>query len=654
MNESLKNRFMYNFFRNKKISMNTDKNIPSFNNFKAVDNNPVYNNFLDKSFKSPYGYDFRGTSIILDNGKYLVTGGSVNSNDISQLLIIRYNNNGELDTTFGDPDTQNVGNKKGYLLKTITEGQSCVGFSIILDSGKYVVSGYSTDSNGISQLLIIRYNNNGELDTTFGDPDTQNGDNKKGYLLKTITEGNDCEGHSMLLDNGKYVVSGYSTDSNNIYKLLIIRYNNNGSVDTTFGEPDTQNGGNKKGYLLKTITEGNDCEGYSMLLDNGKYIVTGESLDSNDISQLFIIRYNNDGNLDTTFGESDTQNGGNKKGYILKTIPEGQSCAGTSIILDNGKYVVTGVSDNFNNIAQLLIIRYNNNGELDTTFGDSDTQNVGNKKGYVLKNITEGNNCIGTSIILHNGKYVVTGVDGSPGIQSLNQLFVMRYNNNGELDTTFGSGAGYIINIIDTPCFYVRIILDNDKYVVIGNINMYLLVARYLSSLPIKVNSIKLNISSVTIKTKAKKQLIAKLLPANATNKSIVWKSSNSKIASVIKTGLFTASVTAKAPGKVTITATSVDGAKKAISVISVVQPVTGVKISNKTLKLKVKEKKKLVASVVPANSTNKKIKWISSAPKKASVNISGTVTAISKGTVTITAQSIDGSFKAKTIVTIL
>jgi uncharacterized protein YjdB len=85
-----------------------------------------------------------------------------------------------------------------------------------------------------------------------------------------------------------------------------------------------------------------------------------------------------------------------------------------------------------------------------------------------------------------------------------------------------------------------------------------------------------------------------------------------------------------------------------------VFRQVTGVKITPTALKLKVKESKKLAASVIPVNASNKGIKFISSNPKVATVNNSGVVTGVSKGKVTITAKSVEGAKTAKTVVTIV
>lgn len=80
------------------------------------------------------------------------------------------------------------------------------------------------------------------------------------------------------------------------------------------------------------------------------------------------------------------------------------------------------------------------------------------------------------------------------------------------------------------------------------------------------VKSIALNKTKATLKVNGTLTLKATITPTNATNKKVTWKSSNTKVASVSTNG----KVTAKNSGTATITATTVDGAKKATCKITV------------------------------------------------------------------------------------
>ena len=70
---------------------------------------------------------------------------------------------------------------------------------------------------------------------------------------------------------------------------------------------------------------------------------------------------------------------------------------------------------------------------------------------------------------------------------------------------------------------------------------------------------------------------------------------------------------------------------------------VTGIKLNKEDLSLKVDESKKLAATVMPANATNKQVTWASDKPAVATVSQDGTVTAKEEGTAQITVKTVNG-----------
>lgn len=163
----------------------------------------------------------------------------------------------------------------------------------------------------------------------------------------------------------------------------------------------------------------------------------------------------------------------------------------------------------------------------------------------------------------------------------------------------------------------------------------------------VPVAKIKLNKTSaellITAKKKPTLQLKASITPTNATNKDVVWKSSNAKVATVDKKG----KVTVLKTGSVTITCTAADGSKVKATCKIVIKNTLVKKITlnkkNATLKqgnilqLKVK-------SILPKDAVNRNVKWKSSNKKVAVVDKDGRVTARGKGTCVITCTAADGS----------
>ena len=161
-----------------------------------------------------------------------------------------------------------------------------------------------------------------------------------------------------------------------------------------------------------------------------------------------------------------------------------------------------------------------------------------------------------------------------------------------------------------------------------------------VSDKEVEVSSITLNKSSATIYLNSNVKsisLTATVNPSNATNKNVIWKSSNSNVVSV-NNGV----VTAKSIGSAVITASV--GNKKAICKITVTNkdnPVTSISLnkSSETLYLNDVNTTTLVANVKPTNATNGNVTWKSSNTSVAVVN-NGVVTAKGLGSATITATA--------------
>lgn len=123
---------------------------------------------------------------------------------------------GDLDLSFGGT---------GKVTTAIGSGDD-IGNSVAVQSdGKIVVAGYSSTQNGSKDdFAVVRYNPNGNLDTSF---------NGTGKVTTAIGSGHD-QGYSVAVQSdGKLVVAGYSRNGSND-DFALVRYNDNGSLDTGF------------------------------------------------------------------------------------------------------------------------------------------------------------------------------------------------------------------------------------------------------------------------------------------------------------------------------------------------------------------------------------------------------------------------------------
>ena len=167
----------------------------------------------------------------------------------------------------------------------------------------------------------------------------------------------------------------------------------------------------------------------------------------------------------------------------------------------------------------------------------------------------------------------------------------------------------------------------------------------------ITLNKAKATLTRTSKKSKPTLQLTATVQPTNATNASVEWTSSNTKVAKVNKNG----KVTALKKGTAVITCKAKDGSgvKTTCKITVKDKLVTKVKLNKTEASLTVTISKKdtlqLKATVSPSTAVNTAVSWKSSNKKVATVNSSGKVTAVGSGSCTITATAKDGSGKKAT-----
>ena len=162
------------------------------------------------------------------------------------------------------------------------------------------------------------------------------------------------------------------------------------------------------------------------------------------------------------------------------------------------------------------------------------------------------------------------------------------------------------------------------------------------------VTELRMDNRSVTVDTGDDIQLTATILPYDADNKSIVWSSDNPDVADVNGKGV----VTGVKAGQTVIRATSEDEGISDFCVVTVNQPVTGVSLSKSELSFsKIGDAEQLVASVQPADATNKELNWSSSDESVAIVS-NGRVLCSGYGSAIVYVTTVDGGYMASCVVT--
>ena len=185
---------------------------------------------------------------------------------------------------------------------------------------------------------LARYNTDGSLDTTFG------GD---GRVINSFSYRDDARAVAVQGD-GKIVVVGRAQLGK--YDFLVVRYNADGSLDTTF---------DGDGWVTTDFAGSHDRAYAVTLQTDGKIVVAGSALLGPTINDFALARYNSDGSLDTSFdgdGRATTSfhpAGSNDFAYDVAVQTDGKIVAAGYTWSDGGAFALA---------------RYNSDGSLDTSF----------------------------------------------------------------------------------------------------------------------------------------------------------------------------------------------------------------------------------------------------------------------------------------------
>lgn len=329
------------------------------------------------------GFDTGNSMALQSDGKVIVAGYFFNGSNFD-VSLVRYNADGTLDDTFGGDGrvTTPIGSLADY------------GSSVAVQSdGKIVVAGhYSNGSN--EDFAALRYNEDGTLDGGFG---------TGGKVTTPIGSGHDYGASVAVQSDGKIVVAGYFSNGGN-EDFAVVRYTASGGLDGGFGT------GGKV-----TTPIGGDDTGHSVVVQSdGKIVVAGTS-HSGSNRDFAVVRYNEDGTLDSGFGTG---------GKVTTPIGSGDDGARSMVVLSDGRIVVAGASNNGSN-DDFAVVRYTASGLPDPSFGTG---------GMVTTPIGSGDDRSASVAVQSDGKIVVAG--GSSG-----DFAVVRYTFSGALDGGFGTGG---------------------------------------------------------------------------------------------------------------------------------------------------------------------------------------------------------------------
>ncbi len=210
--------------------------------------------------------------------------------------------------------------------------------------------------------------------------------------------------------------------------FAVVRYNVDGSLDTSFGDPNPLNPPVRRGFTVTALTTDNDSANGLALQADGKILVVGSA---GSVDSGAVVRYNVDGTLDTSFGSGGIAvlDFGRRNGAPNRQVA----------IQEDGKIVIGGSARTGFAVARLL-----QNGSPDSSFGSGGLvlANPGGKTGAAA-----GWGIAIQRVPAQTGEErIVIGGQSQPSSQALFDWTLMRFKANGATDTTFGTGG-----IVKTP-----------------------------------------------------------------------------------------------------------------------------------------------------------------------------------------------------------
>ena len=238
-----------------------------------------------------------------------------------------------------------------------------------------------------------------------------------------------------------------------------------GDLDPTF---------NGAGYAITSVSQSNYDYARDVLVQPGdqKIVTVGTSSNTRTLKvSTHVVRHLENGQRDASFGSN---------GIVNVAIGNNLSMH-NAVLQADGKILLAGAVEGDRDFA---VVRLNANGALDKTFG---------KNGLATTDMGAARDKIEAIAVGSDGKIVVAGWTNNNG----NTRFALaRYNANGSLDTTFGSGGKVVSDLRAGTESIQGIVLQGDKILVAGasaasgSLPSEFTVARYTSSGALDTNAI--------------------------------------------------------------------------------------------------------------------------------------------------------------------
>jgi uncharacterized delta-60 repeat protein len=340
---------------------------------------------------------------------------------------------GGLDPTFG---------KGGIVVTDFGDHNDNAHAVALQPDGKILAAGLVLGDFGVA-----RYGTDGTLDGSFG---------AGGKVTTDILGLSDQANALAVQPDGKILLAGQAFSLTTAYDFAIVRLNPDGSLDSSFGN---------NGKVLSDFSGSIDIAYAMCVQTDGKILLAGETQDTR--LHIGLARYNQDGTLDSTFGNG---------GKVTTTSLQGTNRILALAIQNDGKIVGAGTTFNPDTAFDFAVTRYNADGTVDMTFGSG---------GAVTTDFFEAPD-VATSVAIQPDGKIITGGWTLNEFVFKTDFALARYGTDGSLDTSFGVNGKVVNDFAHSADEANAMVLQPDGKIVLAgtsaSTSTHIALARYLGN----------------------------------------------------------------------------------------------------------------------------------------------------------------------------
>ncbi|MBU0489615.1 MAG: right-handed parallel beta-helix repeat-containing protein [Bacteroidetes bacterium] len=355
----------------------------------------TYSEFGDWGMHRPY--DFAEDSVLaiaVQADKKILYAGGTKKGGYYDFFVTRLFPDGKIDESFGNSGVFSYSFQQDDVIHDIA----------IQPDGKILLTGFSYDGQ-YRDLVVIRLDTDGQFDSDF-----EGG----GMFVSSPGSMNYCGNKIVIRPNGNILIAGYRGLTSTTY--LALQLLPDGSLDFSFGTG---------GYTYVPMGT-NGVANSVALLSDGRAILAGTS-----DSKFGLVCLETNGSLSAGFGSG---------GKIIQSLGTMAECH--DVVIDGaGKILTTGYSGTVSS-RNLVVARFLVQGSLDNSFG-----------GIGFKTISHGMKSEAFALALQNDGKILIG--GYTNINGNNDVLVVRFKDNGDIDSTFNYDG-----IAEFPISYQEIAFD--------------------------------------------------------------------------------------------------------------------------------------------------------------------------------------------------